>query len=292
MKNALPSQNQRSVQRTLDERFVHRRKRGPLHHERCEPPKPRWPNPSPRQDFSELQKGEAGLTCLNLLYSEVQAGRSELSGFEQDSDPARTLVARGRGAVPILVALLFLGLGGCATRHRELAVPDVRQATDYTCGVSALQAVLAYYGIEAREDRLARELGADPDKGVNPPAIVKAAQARGLTAELRQGMTIREIAELVHEGSPVLVALQAWSDKPRSSYRDDWDDGHYAIIIAVNHDKVVFEDPSVFGSRAVLSRQEFEDRWHDTDGTQRYVRMGIIFGGKAPIGRPAPVRME
>ena len=212
--------------------------------------------------------------------------------MEQYSDQGGTPVAgRHTGAFSILAALLFLGLA-CATAHRELAVPDVRQATDYTCGVAALQAVLAYYGMEAREDLLARELGADPEKGVNPPAIIRAAQSRGLTAELRQGMTVRELAEIVRGGSPVLVALQAWSDKPRSTYREDWDDGHYAIVVAVTQGAIVFEDPSVLGSRAILSRQEFEDRWHDTDGTRRYVRMGIVFGGKTPAWRPTRVRME
>jgi predicted double-glycine peptidase len=176
--------------------------------------------------------------------------------------------------------------------RRELAVPNVRQATDYTCGVAALQAVLAYYGIQTREDLLAREVGADPNKGVNPPAIVRAARARGLTAELRQGMTLGEIAALVHAGSPVLVALQAWSDNPRSSYREDWDNGHYAIIVAVDENTVVFEDPSVLGSRAVLSRREFDIRWHDRDGTRRYVHMGIIFGGRTPAPPPARVPME
>lgn len=30
--------------------------------------------------------------------------------------------------------------------------PEVRQSTNYTCGVSALQALLYYYGISYRED--------------------------------------------------------------------------------------------------------------------------------------------
>lgn len=198
---------------------------------------------------------------------------------------------RWLGPFIVLVALLLLLLG-CSTAHRELAVPDVRQATDYTCGASALQAVLAYYGIESREDILVRELGADPNAGVNPPAIIRVARDRGLTAELRQGMTVDEIAAIIRTGSPVLVALQAWSDEPRSTYRDDWDDGHYAIIVAVEQDLIVFEDPSVLGSRSVLSRGEFEDRWHDTDGTHRYVQMGIIFGGKKPVTRPHQIPMD
>lgn len=191
----------------------------------------------------------------------------------------------------IILAMQLLFVTACSFVNRELAVPDVRQATDYTCSASALQAVLAYYGIEAREDVLARELGADPNAGVNPPAIIRVARARGLTAELQQGMTVDEIAGIIRTGSPVLVALQAWSDKPRSTYRDDWDDGHYAIIIAVEQDTIVFEDPSVLGSRSVLSRREFEDRWHDTDGTHMYVRMGIIFGGK-PVARSHRIPME
>jgi len=203
----------------------------------------------------------------------------------------RRIERRTTKALPLGVLALVLALG-CSTTRRELPLPDVRQATNYTCGVAALQAVLAYYGIETREDSLGRELGADPDKGVNPPAIVRVARARGLTAELREGMTLREVAALVRAGSPVLVALQAWADQPRSSYRDDWDDGHYAVIIAVERDLVVFEDPSVLGSRAVLTRREFEDRWHDTDGTHRYLRMGIAFGGHKPAVRLPRVPME
>lgn len=44
-------------------------------------------------------------------------------------------------------------------------LPDVRQATDYTCGPSALQSVLMFYGEEVREDKLADKTDADPDKG-------------------------------------------------------------------------------------------------------------------------------
>jgi predicted double-glycine peptidase len=198
------------------------------------------------------------------------------------------------GATSILAfaAALVLAVSGCRTTSRALAVPEVRQAADYTCGVAALQAVLAYYGIEVREDHLARELHADPQKGVNPPAIVRAAQARGLTAQLRRGMTIEDIARAVRSGSPVLVALQAWADKPGTRYADDWDDGHYAVVVAVEPSTIVFEDPSVLGSRAVLSHRAFEERWHDTDGVSRYIRMGIIFGGKTPIARKDRVPME
>ena len=183
-------------------------------------------------------------------------------------------------------------LAACVgSRGRELAVPDVRQATDYTCSASALQAVLAYYGIEAREDVLARELGATPEDGAPPEAIVRVAVARGVRAVKRERMTIDELAAVVAQGHPVIVELQAWSDAPRRSWADDWDDGHYAVLIAVEGDQLVFEDPSVLGSRAVLSRRELEERWHDVDAGYRNVRTGIVFGGR-PAPPPERIHMD
>lgn len=190
-------------------------------------------------------------------------------------------------------ALGLLALAGCgAAPVRELAVPDVRQATDYTCSASALQAVLAYYGVEQREDELARQLGATPEDGAPPEAIVRVALAHGLTAAKRDGMVIDDLAREIAAGNPVIVELQAWAGAPRASWIDAWDDGHYAIAIAVDGDRVVFEDPSVLGSRAVLTRRELEERWHDIDFGHRNVRTGIVFGGKRPAPRPPHVHMD
>jgi predicted double-glycine peptidase len=184
------------------------------------------------------------------------------------------------------------GSHGAGSAGRELAVPDVRQATDYTCSASALQAVLAYYGVEMREDVLARELGATPEDGAPPEAIVRVAVAHGLTATKRENMTVEDLAAQVAQGHPVIVQLQAWSDAPRTSWADAWDDGHYVILVAIEGDRLVFEDPSVLGSRSVLTRRELEERWHDIDAGYRNVRTGIIFGGKQPINAPARIHMD
>jgi hypothetical protein len=186
-----------------------------------------------------------------------------------------------------------IALSACASASpHELAVPDVRQATDYTCSASALQAVFAYYGIEMREDTLAGELGATPQDGAPPEAIVRVAVANGVNATLHENMTVDDLAAEIAKGQPVIVDLQAWSDAPRTSWADDWDDGHYVIVVAVESDRVVFEDPSVLGSRSVLSRRELDERWHDTDGGHRYLRTGIVFGGKRPVRAPAAVHMD
>jgi hypothetical protein len=185
-------------------------------------------------------------------------------------------------------------LAACATpaRRHELAVPDVRQATTYTCSASALQAVLAYYGVEMREDELATELGATVADGAPPEAIVRVAVAHGLSAAKRENMTIDDLAAEVAKGHAVIVELQAWSDAPRTSWVDDWEDGHYAIVVAVDADELVLEDPSVLGSRAVLSRKEFDERWHDIDGAHKNIRTGIVFAGKPPAPPRSRIHMD
>jgi predicted double-glycine peptidase len=198
-------------------------------------------------------------------------------------------MSRARASI-VAGAIALLGggaLAACAARPTELALPDVRQSTGWTCSAAALQAVLAYYGIEEREDRLARALGATPENGAPPEAIVRVARAHGLRAELREGMTVAELARAVAAGAPVLLAIQAWPERRTRSWRELWDDGHYVIVVAVESDRVVVEDPSLLGSRGVLGRAELEERWHDTDGKRRYLRLGILFGGRRPAPPPA-----
>jgi hypothetical protein len=48
----------------------------------------------------------------------------------------------------------------------------------------------------------------------------------------------------------------------------------------------------VLGSRAVLSRRELEERWHDIDGGHRNVRAGIVFDGKQPAPARARIHMD
>lgn len=183
------------------------------------------------------------------------------------------------------VAMSVLVLVACAA-PRELRLPDVQQTTDYTCGPSALQAVLAYFGADHREAELAAEMGATPKDGVPPEAIVRAARAHGLSAELRENLQIADLAQAVRRGIPVLVALQAWPDAPIADYSQAWNDGHYVVVLSVERDRLIFEDPSLLGSRGVLSPRDFDRRWHDQDGPLRRQRLGILIAGRRPSPPP------
>ncbi|MGE0488135.1 MAG: C39 family peptidase [Vulcanimicrobiota bacterium] len=170
---------------------------------------------------------------------------------------------------------------------RLLPVPDTRQSTVYSCGAAALQAVLMYYGQEFIESDLMTRLGTDPENGTPPHAIVKVARELGLNAELREGMTLEDLAREVRAGVPVIIDAQAWSDEPHPDWKNDWVDGHYMVVVGIDEQNVYFEDPSTLGSKGVIPRQEFLDRWHDVEADGRkYWQSGIVI--KAPAPAPPP----
>jgi len=171
-------------------------------------------------------------------------------------------------------------------------IPDVRQSTNYSCGAAALQAVLSYFGIDKRERTLMDMLKTTEENGTSPENIVRVAKELGLQADPRENVTYEDLIKAYREGNPVICAIQAWTDAPpeKRSWTSDWEDGHYVIIIGADEQFVYVEDPSLLGTRGIIPRQEFLDRWRDYTGeppydpTDRaYTKLGIFITGKAPV---------
>jgi predicted double-glycine peptidase len=169
------------------------------------------------------------------------------------------------------------------------AVPDVRQSTGYTCGAAALQAVLAYWGVSEREDRLAARLRSTPEAGTHPLDIVRVARELGLEADLREGLALSDLEAALSSGTTAIVDLQAWRDRDDLPWTETWDDGHYIVLLGMDAQYLYFEDPSLLGRRGLIPRAEFVDRWHDYEGEppldpadRRYVHMAIFLRGSHP----------
>jgi predicted double-glycine peptidase len=208
-----------------------------------------------------------------------------------------TALSRLQKACIMILPLLLL-LAGCSgqtviqeqpslSRSADvfLRVPLSRQATNYTCGVASMQSILYYYGYEVRQDILAKELESDPDSGTNFRKIMAAAQARDIRVEARRNLTLDELEAALRNGKPVMVAIQAWADDP-STYTDDWNDGHWAIAIGFDSERIYLMDPSTLGNFTFIAVPEFLLRWHDldSDNTTRLVQFGLIFDKD---GKPA-----
>lgn len=175
-----------------------------------------------------------------------------------------------------------------------LDLPDTRQSTNYSCGAASLQAVLMYWGIEYREGQLMEMLNTDPDNGTNPEDIVRVAEELGLTAELKENLTLEDLEESLENGIPVIVAGQAWRDGEdlEKPWSEVWESGHYMVVIGMDEENVYFEDPSLLGSRGFMPLEEFSDRWHDYDGDVNYYGLGIFIEGKEPSPPPELMHID
>lgn len=164
--------------------------------------------------------------------------------------------------------------------------PELRQMGNYDCGPVALQAILAYWGIDVREDELIKLCLTTKENGTEREGLKKAAEHFGLTCKAAS-LTFDDVKEYISQQIPVLIDLQAWADHPERDWTKDWEDGHYVVAIGYDKDKIYFEDPSAF-VRTFLTIEELKSRWHDVtdDGKKFYSWAMAVIGDPKKIRRP------
>lgn len=164
---------------------------------------------------------------------------------------------------------------------------ELRQTYNFDCGVTALQQVLIYYGIEKREDELINLLGSKRtniiEHGTKLSQLVKVANLFGLDAEILRNTTVNKIKSLIDDGIPPIILLQAWRNYSANNldWKKDYKDGHYVIAIGYNDKCIFFEDPSSV-YRTYLTFDELETRWHDVedDNKTKNSHVAIVIRGK------------
>ena len=165
-----------------------------------------------------------------------------------------------------------------------------RQSTDYTCGPSALQAVLAYWGRDVEENDLAALLGTTSEVGTFPEDIARGARTLGFQAEVREGLTLDEVQAHTSSGEPMIALAQVWrsqKDAALKSVSNEWENGHYIVVLGVDDRNVYFQDPFVRMSKAFIPRKTFEEHWHhamggDLENQPKLIHLGIFVRGEKP----------
>ncbi|MCX5790492.1 MAG: C39 family peptidase [Elusimicrobia bacterium] len=218
---------------------------------------------------------------LALCLSLAPAARAADPGAM--SDPAE-LVAKFKAARPSLPA-------------KALAVPLHQQETNYSCGAAALFSVLRYWqAFDGKERDLYSPLGTTRKDGTEPPKLAQVAKTFGLSAELRKGMTLSDLRAALDQGQTVIVDIQAWREgkTAKTAWKDDWEDGHYVVLVGLDDKNAFFEDPVLKDSYAYMPVEELPVRWHDYEDrhgrTQRYWQAGIVIHGKTPAPAPLPAK--
>lgn len=168
-----------------------------------------------------------------------------------------------------------------------IELPISRQMFDFDCGVKALQVVMAYYGIDVREDELIKELECS-SKGTSVQNMIFVAEKNGFQIVAQCGVSLDTVKQYVDQNHPVIVLVQAWAKRYMTleDWKDDNDDGHYVIIIGYNGKIIIFEDPPSF-RRTWMTEEKFLVRWHDVDPrTQgKLDRFAMVLLGKQPANK-------
>ena len=148
-----------------------------------------------------------------------------------------------------LKAMHYLRSKGVAT---GLPVPVVDQTPGF-CGPAALRAVLAFYGRDVSEDKLAQLAKSNRKDGTEPEGLVRAAKALGFQAQAKEDASVADLQSWLDHGIPVIV---------------DWfstDEGHYSVLTAIRDGKVFMKDPEL-GSEREMELDKFERVWFDFEG--------------------------
>ena len=132
-----------------------------------------------------------------------------------------------------------------------LSVPYVQQEHPHWCGPAALLMALEFFGVEKTQSGLASLLKTTEAEGTGEDMMEIIARDLGFDVRTGSG-TYDEIVAAIGEGSPVIVAFI----EPKK------DEGHYAVVIDANSDRIKLLDPEQSAKpQVVLSKEAFVKRW-------------------------------
>jgi len=169
--------------------------------------------------------------------------------------------------------------------------PELKQTTDYDCGATALTAVLAYFGINVAEKDI-MQAAKTTKFGTPIVGLKKVVKKYGLKYQAGE-MTAEQVKRYIDKKIPVILLIQAWTDKDSVAWQKDWTDGHYAVAIGYDKTKMYFEDPWTT-LRTYLTYKELAKRWHDVDKHgKKYLNFGLaVYGKKSSYDLHKTIHMD
>jgi predicted double-glycine peptidase len=193
-----------------------------------------------------------------------------------------------------------------------IPVPLVRQEESYSCGDAVVLALLRFYERErferVSEKSLYSPLGTTSAEGTEPfPMAEYFDHEEGISAKARWStptsyVTLDDLERAVDRGEPPIVALQAWQSvanlRDLRAWAEDWDDGHYVVVVAYDSNNLYFMDPSTADHYTYIPLPEFMDRWHDELGKAKLHAQHIVIfvhavsgarAGRTALGGPVRV---
>lgn len=138
-----------------------------------------------------------------------------------------------------------------------------KQSDSSRCGPASIKMILAYYGIDALENTIAKYAKCTYAKGCTNENIVVALKKYGLGAKIYDNCELEDIEYWVKHHIPVIVDWFAGGVR-----HDDVSMGHSSVVIDIDRENVYLMDPSV-GQVSCIERESWRQIWFDwtTDHT-------------------------
>jgi ABC-type bacteriocin/lantibiotic exporter with double-glycine peptidase domain len=151
-----------------------------------------------------------------------------------------------------------------------LDVPYFKQDTDYTCGPTSLQMVLAYYGVRNSEAKLAQVLNTSVATGTCRVKMYETAVLYGFHCYVNNEASLPEIEFLLNLEVPPIVRF----------LEPDSNEDHYGVVVGVTEKNLKIHDPWS-GPSQTYQKQDFLKRW--TCDTIDNCKQWLMAVSKEPI---------
>jgi ABC-type bacteriocin/lantibiotic exporter with double-glycine peptidase domain len=132
-----------------------------------------------------------------------------------------------------------------------IKLPYFKQDTEYSCGPTVMRMIFQFYGKVFSEKKLIQRLKTNKDIGTRHKAMIDLACAEGFHVYVNKESSFEEIRFFNNKNIPVIVYY----------VEPDGDDEHYAIVVDIEEDQIVLNDPWN-GERFKMNHDDFEKRWY------------------------------
>ena len=94
----------------------------------------------------------------------------------------------------------------------------------------------------------------------------------------------------MYKRQPVICLIQAWTDRKGNNYAKDWDDGHYVVAVGYDPKNIYFMDPCTLGNYTFIPTDEFLQRWHDKDTSEKLNHFALTLTKPKPAFNPSVIQ--
>lgn len=147
-------------------------------------------------------------------------------------------------------------------KTKFLKLRKYKQSDDSLCGPACIRIVLAYYGIRASEEEIAKRSKHTYEKGTIDTNMKRAVESYGLICKIKNNSSFEDIKYYLAQEIPLIVD---WFTG--SSSIDGVPNGHASVVTAINDSYIFLLDPWN-GKVKKFLREDFERVWFDWKRTK------------------------